>query len=155
MKFTTLVATALVGFLAISTAAIAGHGYDADKRVKKIVSKLELSTEQESLFREATAARKTLKKHRGMRKEMEALVQSDEYSTQKAQQLADEIVQNMADDFVVVSAKMNAFYSSLSEQQREKFAKLKAHKKKHMRHFIKGRHGNGDNDQESTESNQS
>ena len=131
-------------FLCLSFTASAGNGHRADKFFEKIAIKLELSDEQRVLLSEAHTARKDLVAAKLARKEsrnsLEALVESEEYSPAKAQKIADELSEQLADTIVKTSTRMNAFYVSLSDEQREKFAKLKAKKKKRMRHFMNKHH---------------
>lgn len=143
-------------------------GEQCDKRMcdrmkkhhAKMAEELKLDEKQRKLFDAAMGSMHDVMGDKmNLRDEMKALVESDDYTEQKARELVKKHFAGMEDQMVASATAMHAFRASLTPEQREKMKQMKEdrrdnmkdrmHDRKEKRH--EGHHEGHDEDKASAE----
>jgi Spy/CpxP family protein refolding chaperone len=130
---------ALLGFSALSSAGNQGEGgpgrhgrYD-----QKIIQQLDLDEQQQALLKSSREQmRSQFQQMHGLRQQLKQIVHSDNYDSAAVEKLADELAAAMRSQVVEHSAKMNAFYQSLNQEQRAKLAELEQQRAERRQRYL-------------------
>ena len=107
------------------------------KRHLKITKKLDLTEQQSNLLSATKPNKEQHQAMRDLRDQMRKLIESDHYSVAEAELLVDKISANKRQQILEKSQKMNAFYLSLSDEQRQKWTKLRDDKMQRKHRWLK------------------
>ncbi len=112
-----------------------------EMHLDRMVHKLGLNEEQQTILLEQTQARRAMhseniEKHNELHAQLEELMTSELYDENRAEELAAQISDAVKQSVLQRSKAMHMLYQSLDETQRLEFKKLHDKRNKHMRRFF-------------------
>ena len=125
-------------FVALSPSAFAEMPAAGSKPAAGPMGKMNLSESQQSALREASAGmRDVMQSNMKLQEEIRNLTHSGNYDEKKVRELVQKHHKQTEDKIVSASTKMNAFYQSLSPEQKKQFEEMRQNAEEHRQEKMK------------------